>query len=364
MSGKDDSPTRTSVRPTHPPSCRKDLLQRPLPARVSAVAADVVDAHGLGARAEEVAARQRSPQTRRTYAAVHRSLVAFLGEHATVEDLTPEAVRAYRDALEHADRTHATIAKHALSHEEFARLLKVPDRRTRQGKRDLALLHLLGSAGLRRSAAAALELGDGDERLRAADPRLRHAIKGSMSWWVIVRYAKRGRTRVVPLDDDALEAIVSWVKSRPPAATEYLLLSMSRGGAPGPLARATSHGSSADTPRRPTCPTTAAPRTCCATRSARISPTGARTPPSSASSPATPTSGPRPSTPPSAPRASSTPSTSASDNGAPRRELRGRPSSNSPVLGDPCHTRQLRSPHSRSHSRSRRSGGCMPDADH
>jgi integrase len=152
----------------------------PLPARVSAVAADVVDAHGLGARAAEVAARQRSPQTRRTYASVYRSLLAFLGEHATVDDLTPDAVRTYRDALEHADRTPATIAKHlsairglaaaigadadvrtvrsasvargeprALSHEEFARLLKMPDRRTRQGKRDLALLHLLGSSGLR-----------------------------------------------------------------------------------------------------------------------------------------------------------------------------------------------------------------------
>ena len=238
----------------------------PLPARITAVAADVVDAEGLGARAAEVAARQRSPQTRRTYAAVYRSLVAFLGEHAVVEDLTPEAVRAYRDALEHADRTPATIAKHlsairglaaavgadaevrtvrsagvargeprALSHEEYARLLKMPDRRTRQGKRDLALLHLLGSAGLRRSEAAALVLGDVDERRRADDPRLRHAIKESTSWWVTIRYAKRGRSRVVPLDDDTLEAIVAWVKSRPPAATEHLLLSMPRAGAPGPL---------------------------------------------------------------------------------------------------------------------------------
>jgi len=241
----------------------------PLAARVAPAAADVaevVDPGHLAARAAEVASRQRSPQTRRTYAAVYRSLVAFLGEHATVSDLTPEAVRAYRDALEHADRTPATIAKHlsairglavavgadtevrtvrsasvargeprALSHEEFARLLKMPDRRTRQGKRDLALLHLLGSAGLRRSEAAALTLGDVDERRRAADPRLRHAIKRSTSWWVTVRYAKRGRSRVVPLDDDALEAIVAWVKSRPTAATEHLLLSLPRAGAPGPL---------------------------------------------------------------------------------------------------------------------------------
>lgn len=62
----------------------------------------------------------------------------------------------------------------------------MPDRRTRQGKRDLALLHLLGSAGLRRSEAAALVLADVDERRRAADPRLRHAIRSSTSWWVTI----------------------------------------------------------------------------------------------------------------------------------------------------------------------------------
>jgi integrase/recombinase XerD len=104
----------------------------------------------------------------------------------------------------------------ALTHDEWTRLLRMPDRRTRQGKRDLALLHLLGSAGLRRAEAARLLLTDIDERRRASDPRLRQAIKGSTAWWAIVRYGKRGRTRAVPLDEDALAAIVAWVKSRPP----------------------------------------------------------------------------------------------------------------------------------------------------
>lgn len=84
----------------------------PLPARVTAVAADVIDGEGLGARAVEIAARQRSPQTRRTYAAVYRSLLGFLGEHATVEDLTPGAVRAYRDALEQHRDSLFTRASH------------------------------------------------------------------------------------------------------------------------------------------------------------------------------------------------------------------------------------------------------------
>jgi integrase len=193
-----------------------------------------------------------------------------------VEDLTPEAVRAYRDALEHADRTPATIAKHLSAirglatavgagrrraHGPFASVARgeprAVTRRVRataedarppypRGKRDLALLHLLGSAGLRRSEAAAPVLADVDERRRAADPRLRHAIKSSTSWWVTVRYAKRGRAA----RDDELEAIVAWVKSRPPAATEHLLLSMPRAGTPSALGARDNRANGGPTCRR------------------------------------------------------------------------------------------------------------------
>jgi hypothetical protein len=38
-----------------------------------------------------------------------------------------------------------------------------------------------------------------------------------------------------PDREDVLEAIVAWVKSRPSAATEYLLLSLPRTGQPRPL---------------------------------------------------------------------------------------------------------------------------------
>lgn len=60
----------------------------PLPARVPPSAVDVVDPAGLAAQAAEVASCQRSPQTRRTYASVYRSLIAFLGAPAAIEDLT------------------------------------------------------------------------------------------------------------------------------------------------------------------------------------------------------------------------------------------------------------------------------------
>jgi hypothetical protein len=57
------------------------------------------------------------------------------------------------------------------------------------------LLHLLGSAGLRRAEAADLLMSDVDERRRFTDPRLRAAIARSTRWWGTVRYGKRGRTR-------------------------------------------------------------------------------------------------------------------------------------------------------------------------
>jgi hypothetical protein len=108
---------------------------------------------------------------------------------------------------------------------------------------------------------------DVDERRRSNDPRPRQAIKNSTAWWIAVRHGKRGRTRSVPLDDDALRAIIAWVKNRP-ASTEHLLLSLPRTGQPGPLSTATSPGSLRATPLPPTCPRTGARLTCCATPSA------------------------------------------------------------------------------------------------
>lgn len=48
-------------------------------ATVPAVGAEVIDPRSLAVQAVEVAARQRSPETRRTYTAVYRSFTAFLG---------------------------------------------------------------------------------------------------------------------------------------------------------------------------------------------------------------------------------------------------------------------------------------------
>ena len=76
-----------------------------------------------------------------------------------------------------------------------------------------------------------------------------------------IRYGKRGRTRAIPHDEDALAAITAWVKGRPAAATEHLLLSLPRTGQPPPplgtrdIARIVArHSQAAGGPSRPARP--------------------------------------------------------------------------------------------------------------
>jgi site-specific recombinase XerC len=98
-------------------------LQATTVTATSTVTGELLDPADLLTRAAEVAARQRSPETRRTYAAVYRGLCAFLGPDATAEHLTPETVRSYRDQLERAGRTPATIAKHLSALRQLAAAL-------------------------------------------------------------------------------------------------------------------------------------------------------------------------------------------------------------------------------------------------
>jgi len=111
-------------------------LQPSAPTPATAVAGELVDPGALGARAAEVAARQRSPETRRTYAAVYRAFGAFLGPEATPDDVIAEIVRAYRDALERAGRSPATVAKHLSALRGLAEALGVETQQLRTVRSD------------------------------------------------------------------------------------------------------------------------------------------------------------------------------------------------------------------------------------
>jgi hypothetical protein len=58
----------------------------------------------------------------------------------------------------------------------------MPDRRARQGKRDLALLHLLGSAACGVPKPPACSLAGSTSAAAQATRRLRQAIARSTSW--------------------------------------------------------------------------------------------------------------------------------------------------------------------------------------
>ena len=200
--------------------------------------------------------------TSHTYAGVYRAFLEFVGAGAGPDELNRETVREYRDELTGAGRSPATVAKHlsalrslareleaydvhcvrgqvvcrgqprALSPEQYALLLRMPDLRTTAGRRDLAILHLLGTAGLRRAEVADLLTGDVEEHPDASDSPLRQAITHATSWAVSLSHEMRGRSRLVPLEQAALDAITAWVGVRPSCRYDELIVSLPRDGRP------------------------------------------------------------------------------------------------------------------------------------
>lgn len=231
----------------------------------------VLDDTSLDQLADDVAGRQGAPTTRRTYGAAYRTLLGHLREHhglgpgpVPVEAFSPRAIVSWRNALEHAGRAPSTIAVYLsaarllaaelgvdlgpvkagkvkrgqpreLSDRELERLLKQPDRRTRIGKRDHAILLLMADAGLRREEVADLHADQLEERRRHASPALRRAVRGSTAMALRIR-GKGGVERIVPLTAATVDAIATWITSRPAASTDRLFVSLPRGGRlAGPL---------------------------------------------------------------------------------------------------------------------------------
>jgi len=115
----------------------------------------------------------------------------------------------------------------------------MPDRRTRRGRRDLAIMLLLGQTGLRRAEVCALRYEDLQELRSHPDPRRRAALApraAEQTGWVVhVRHPKRGRARSVDLTAVAVEALRAWTQSRPESATDHLFVSLARNRPPEPL---------------------------------------------------------------------------------------------------------------------------------
>lgn len=233
-----------------------------VPGAGAAGVGEVLEVGELARRAAQVAGAQRSPATRRTYLSVYRRFGALAGSDAGLGALTPELVREYRDVLEGQGVASATVAKHLaairtlaadlgadpgvaqargervergtpreLTELEAERLLRMPDRRSTAGLRDLAIMHLMLGAGLRREEVARLPFDALEQRRRHRDPRMRMAVAESTAWPVRVR-GKRGRERIVPLPQPVADDLAVWAGRRPGADTDRLFCTLPRTGRP------------------------------------------------------------------------------------------------------------------------------------
>ncbi|WP_196189478.1 tyrosine-type recombinase/integrase [Conexibacter sp. W3-3-2] len=209
-----------------------------------------------------VAAEQAAPNTRRAYAAAYRQLADFAAARAGGQPVTAAAVDrdlvvAFRDDLARRGLSSSTLSSRmaairrladaleldpriqrvktikageeapvrALSLAEYDGLLRIPDRRTTAGLRDVAILALMGDAGLRRAEVTRLNVEDITEHARHR-AGARDAIAPTRSqtrYAVVVRQAKGGKTRTVPLSKQALEAVAAWFKRRPASSEEDLV---------------------------------------------------------------------------------------------------------------------------------------------
>lgn len=289
----------------------------------------------LLAAGERVARRAAAPSTRSTYLDAYRHLAGFLaarlGRAPEVLDLTEEALLDFRDALEAAGRARTTVAKElsalrrlaaaleadgvdpaarrvranavgrraprALTRAELGRLLAMPDRRTRRGRRDVAIMLLLGQAGLRRAEVCALRYEDLEELRRHSAPagvlrsrRERPREPPGSFTCATPSAGAPGRSTSRRRRSGHCEGGPKVAPRRRPITSSSLSRETAR---PRRSSHARSTSLSAPTPSGPDFPKTGGLLTFCATPSARSSPTAAKDSRSSRSSLATPTYGRR-----------------------------------------------------------------------
>ncbi len=193
---------------------------------------------------ERLAARAASPATRKQYASIYRTfgdwLRAELDRPPVTSDLTGDAIAAFGRHLEvhggrgggpaspatrrvylnmvralardlglqeEADRVrvprHRAGPPKTLTDTDYANLLRVPDRRAVIGKRDVALLRVLGDCGLRSAELRGLLAGD-LRRPRSNAKHFRLFIRG-----------KGGVEREVDVPAETQAALDAWLGVHP-----------------------------------------------------------------------------------------------------------------------------------------------------
>jgi integrase/recombinase XerC len=211
-----------------------------------------LEQRNLFGEAERIAARAASASTRRQYGSIFRAfgdwLTGELGRPPIVADLDTDTIAAYgrylgsaggrggRPAAPATSRVYLSMIRalardlgradevqgvrvprhepgppETLTDTDYANLLRVPDRRTFAGKRDYALLRVLGDCGLRSAELRGLRARD-VRRPRSNARHHRLFVRG-----------KGGREREVPVPHAVQEALDAWLKVHPLARGVGLL---------------------------------------------------------------------------------------------------------------------------------------------
>jgi integrase/recombinase XerD len=228
--------------------------------------------HNLYAVCELVAGRAARASSARQYNAIYTrfcdALRAELGRPPVVADVTADAVAAYSRALErHGGRgggpaspatrrahitmlralliqlgrddqaatrrvpTHRVGPPETLTTVEYGNLIRAPDRRTLIGKRDHALLRLLGDCGLRNAELRALTM-------RA----LRRPRANSVHHHLFV-CGKGDVEREVPIPTATYRALEAWLRVHPQRVggglrdDNVIFVSLARAGTPGAMSQ-------------------------------------------------------------------------------------------------------------------------------
>jgi integrase len=212
-----------------------------------------VEQRNLFGEAERIAARAASASTRRQYASIFRAfgdwLAGELSRPPLVADLDMDAIAAYgrhlasaggrggRPAAPATSRVYLSMIRalardlgredqvegvrvprhepgppETLTDTDYANLVRVPDRRTLAGKRDYALLRVLGDCGLRSAELRGLRARDLLRRPRSNARHYRLFVRG-----------KGGREREVPVPLAVQQALEVWLKVHPLACGVGLL---------------------------------------------------------------------------------------------------------------------------------------------
>jgi len=210
-----------------------------------------LEERNLFGEAERIAARAASASTRRQYAAIFRAFGDWLagerGRPPMVRDLDADVIAAYgrhlsdgggrgRPAAPATVRVYLSMIRavaralgleeavdgvrvprhepgppETLTDTDYGNLLRVPDRRSTAGKRDYALLRVLGDCGLRSAELRGLRARD----LRRPRANARHHR--------LYVHGKGGREREVPVPEAVQQALEAWLKVHPLARGVALL---------------------------------------------------------------------------------------------------------------------------------------------